>query len=77
MVLGAISPIVVSFLIVKTIEKYFCRLCNREIFEKKCSIHDKIDKFKDCKISPKEYFANAVTNLNIIVSTDDVFEALK
>ena len=50
----------------RTSEKYYCRLCKRELEEQVCNLHDKIQKFKANRIDMKHYFDNAVGKLGLL-----------
>ncbi|MGV8151835.1 MAG: DNA polymerase II large subunit [Candidatus Nanoarchaeia archaeon] len=49
----------------KTIKRYFCKLCNKEIDSEKCLIHGKAGNFKDARINILHYFSNAVEKLKM------------
>ncbi|MFH1358738.1 MAG: DNA polymerase II large subunit [archaeon] len=50
----------------KTEQKYFCRLCNKEIEEKKCKAHDIGQKFKPGRIDMNYYFEKAREKLGML-----------
>ena len=50
----------------KTTKKYFCKICNKEIFEKKCKIHNRGSNSKEIKLDINHYFEKARQKLNLL-----------
>jgi len=50
----------------KNKKKYFCRLCNKEVDEKGCGIHDSVSRFKNTRIDMKHYFDKARERLGML-----------
>jgi len=50
----------------QTKKKYFCKICNKEIFEKKCEIHDRGCNSKEIKLDINHYFEKARKKLNLL-----------
>jgi len=49
----------------KTVKKYFCRLCSKEILDEKCKIHGQGNNFTERKIDMRHYFEIAVNKLGM------------
>ena len=50
----------------RTRQKYFCRICSREIDGKKCPVHDIGTSFRNTRIDMNHYFEAARTKLNMV-----------
>ena len=62
----------------KTSQKYYCRMCKRELNGPHCDLHENVQKYKDGRIDMKHYFEKAREKLGLLrVETPELIKGVR